>query len=261
MNLSREQVLRAEISHVEKMLAETPDEFAIERAGLQSRIVNLESELAKIDASLNEARMDANKSSHSARKLARTDLAWPSLPSLDRYDSLETIGDAGLLSQHSTGVFCSSKCPGSGVLAATKWIANLADDETQTIAGGFHSAMEKSFLEILLGGRCRLIICPARSLVRYRMEDRFRQPMADQRLVIASSLPESVRSNSAASSLVRNRFAADLATRIVFTYAAQGSRTEQFGLELLGNGRTVHCLDTGCNTLLSAGAKLMSLES
>jgi len=54
---------------------------------------------------------------------------------------------------------------------------------------------------------------------------------------------------------------ADLATRIVFTYAAQGSRTEQFGLELLGNGRTVHCLDTGCNTLLSAGAKLMFMKS
>jgi hypothetical protein len=54
---------------------------------------------------------------------------------------------------------------------------------------------------------------------------------------------------------------ADLATKIVFTYAAEGSRTEQFGLALLGNGRAVHCLDTGCNTLLSAGAKLLFMES
>jgi len=186
---------------------------------------------------------------------------WPAAVSGTDYESLNIIGDPTVLSRHTLAIFCSSKCPGDAILNVTKWIGELADDPRISVVSGFHSAMEKSFLEILLEGQCGLIICPARSLVRYRVPLAFKPGISAKRLAIISSLPESIRSNSAASSLQRNRLVADLATKIVFTYAAEGSRTEQFGLALLGNGRAVQCLDTGCNTLLSAGAKLMSLES
>jgi hypothetical protein len=100
-----------------------------------------------------------------------------------------------------TAIFCSSKCPGDVILKATKWISDVADDEAATIVGGFHSAMEKSFLEILLDGRCRLIVCPARSLVRYRLPAELKPAMSAGRVVVfdlvASELSQLVQQYTA----------------------------------------------------------------
>lgn len=185
-------------------------------------------------------------------------LDWPSQLHGFAYPKLDVIGDASLLSRKSTVVFCSSKCPGDIILKATKWIAGLAEDPSRTMVGGFHSAMEKSFLEILLIGKCGVVVCPARSLVRYRLPAAYRQAVSERRLVVVSSLAESVRSNSATSSLARNRLVANLADEIVVAHAAEGSRTEQFAIEQIENRKTVLCLDPACNTLLAAGAKLFT---
>jgi len=72
---------------------------------------------------------------------------------------------------------------------------------------------------------------------------------------------QSRQPNPADESDQRNRLVADLAVEIVFTYAAERSRTENFALELLRQGRPVHCLDADCNTLLSSGAKLLFQDS
>ncbi len=190
-----------------------------------------------------------------------SDTNWPSRLDGHTYESLDYLGDPTILRRRTIAILSSSQCPGEAILKATKWIGDLADDESTTVVSGFHSAMEKSFLEILLGGRCGLVVCPARSLIRYRVPAAYKESIDAQRLAILSCLPESVRSNSATSSLQRNRLVADLATEIVVTYAAERSRTEQFALELLHQERKVHCLDTGCNTLLSGGAKLLPMES
>lgn len=50
---------------------------------------------------------------------------------------------------------------------------------------------------------------------------------------------------------------AELANEIVIAHAAQGSKTEEFALSLIAQGKTVSCLDPKCKTLLLAGAKLM----
>lgn len=197
----------------------------------------------------------------SVTKRFPSDSDWPASLSKGDYESLDLIGDPSLLSRRSTAIFCSSKCPGDIILKATKWMANLADDESQTIVGGFHSAMEKSFLEILLSGQCRIIVCPPRSLVRYRVPNAFKEAIAEKRLIVVSMLSESVRSNSASSSLARNRLVADLASEVIVAHAAEGSRTEAFALDLLRSRKKVLCLAPRCNTLLSAGAKLLSLDS
>ncbi len=190
----------------------------------------------------------------------RGDARWPHQLKQSEYDFLDIVGDQTPQHDSSLAIFSSSKCPGAAILKSTKWVGELADDESRTVISGFHSAMEKCFLEILLEGRCRVVVCPARSLHRYRVPTAYKSAIEDGRLAIVSCLPESVRSNSAASSAQRNRLVAILAREIVFSHAAERSRTEQFGLELLSEGRAVCCLDTGCNTLLSAGARLVPLE-
>src|SRR6056297_1234465 len=156
MDFSREQVLRSEIQEVRRMLADLPEEFAIDRLSLRSRLAKLEEELADICAPLNRSCDSDSQLVYSVSSCLPTASDWPSMLPAESYTASDFIGDASLLAGKSTAVFCSSKCPGDIILKATKWIAKLAEDEGTTIVGGFHSAMEKSFLEILLGGRCRL---------------------------------------------------------------------------------------------------------
>lgn len=121
--------------------------------------------------------------------------------------------------------------------------------------------MEKGFLEILLDGKCRICLCPARSLARYRIPRMFNSAIESGRLTIVSSLLPSIRSNSASSSHQRNQLVADLAEQIVITHAAEGSRTEEFALSLLQGGRVVDCLDTECKRLIGGGARFIQIKS
>ena len=167
----------------------------------------------------------SSEDSFGIRSLRPNDINWPKQLAGSVHQFLDLIGDPTLVSGTSVAVFCSSQCPGDAILETMKWISELADDESRTVIGGFHSAMEKSFLEILLDGRCRLVVCPARSLERYRIPATFKARIAQGRLTIASSLRKSVRMNSATSSNHRNQLVASLAQQIAVTYASPESRT------------------------------------
>lgn len=191
------------------------------------------------------------------RRLLPTDDQWPIRLAGSTNSFLDVVGDATMLSSSMTAIFSSSRCTGDAILRSTKWIGDVADDETRSVIGGFHSAMEKGFLEILLGGKCRICVCPARSLDRFRTPRSFKAAIESGRLAIVSSLPSSIRSNSTRSSHQRNQLVADLAEQIIITHASEDSRTEQFALTLLQSGRGVDCLDSGCKRLLANGAKII----
>ena len=194
-------------------------------------------------------------------RLLPSDRKWP-LQLASRNDVfLDVVGNISLLSCSLTAIFCSSRCSGDAILKATKWIGDLAEDPNRVIIGGFHSAMEKGFLEILLDGNCRICLCPARSLARYRIPRVFKSAIETGRLAIVSSLQPAIRSNSSSSSQQRNQLVADLAEHIVVTHAAEGSRTEEFALSLLQNGRVVDCLDVGCKRLVASGARVIQINS
>ena len=194
-------------------------------------------------------------------RLVPSDSKWPLQLAPDNDVFLDVVGNTSLLSCSVTAIFCSSRCTGDAILRATKWIGDLAEDPNRVIISGFHSAMEKGFLEILLDGKCRICLCPARSLARYRIPRIFNSAIESGRFAVVSSLAPVIRSNSATSSQQRNQLVADLAEQIVITHAAEGSRTEEFALSLLRNGRVVDCLDGGCKRLVASGARVIQINS
>ncbi len=195
------------------------------------------------------------------RRLFPSDNEWPIRLASGNHGFLDVIGNISVLSSSLTAIFCSSRCTGDAILRATKWVGDLTEDPNEVIIGGFHSAMEKEFFEILLDGKCRICLSPARSLTRYRIPQVFKSAIESGRLTIVSSLPQSIRSNSASSSRQRNQLVTDLARQIVFAHAAEGSRTEKLALTLLKNGRAVGCLDIGCKQLIASGAKVIEINS
>lgn len=202
-----------------------------------------------------------SKSDLDCRRILPTDAEWPSRLSKRSHAFLDVIGNPLLLTRPLTAIFCSSRCTGDAILRATKWVGTLSDDQGLTFIGGFHSAMEKSFLEIFLDGKCRICLCPARSLVRYRIPQLLRSPIESGRLTVVSSLPETIRANSTRSSHHRNQLVADLAEQIIVTHAAEGSRTEEFALTLLQNRRVVYCWDVECKRLIAGGAIVSQINS
>ena len=64
-------------------------------------------------------------------------------------------GDLGILDTRLIGFFCSVRCPGD-VILKTYDLARALRETDVTIVGGFQSPMEKEFLDLRHGVRCRL---------------------------------------------------------------------------------------------------------
>src|SRR5437867_3018093 len=94
---------------------------------------------------------------------------------------LYAIGNAEILQQPLTALFCSNKCPGNVILRALDFAAQLRD-ANRAVISGFQTPIEKECLAILLRGSSPMIICPARSLDRYRVPCNLRPPLASGHL-------------------------------------------------------------------------------
>lgn len=168
---------------------------------------------------------------------------------------LWAFGDGSLLANDPLALFCSVKCPGKIILQAYDLAVKLRD-RGETVIGGFHSPMEKEFLNILLRGSQPVIICPARSIEKMRVPPEWKKPLADSRLLVLSPFEEKDRRMTAELAAGRNRFVATLAGRILVAYAEPGGKTERFCREIIGWGKLVFTLESEYNrNLVEMGAK------
>lgn len=156
----------------------------------------------------------------------------------DTAPEIWAAGPVEVLGQPTTGLFCSSQCPGSVVLKTFDAITRMRD-EGRILVGGFHSVMEGECLGILLRGRQPVVWVPARSIVGTRLKPELVPAFKAGRLLIISPFePRHVRITGALSEQ-RNRFAAAISDRIFVPYAAPGSRTEALCNELRADGKEI----------------------
>ncbi len=139
--------------------------------------------------------------------------------------NLQTIGNQELLATTKTAVLCSRECPGAVIFRLFELARRLRDSEV-TFMGGFHTPAERDFLAYLLAGKCKLIICPARSLTGMRVPAAWQKAMADQRLLLLSPFAAATqRRQSAQLAARRNEFVINLAEQILLLHAAPASQT------------------------------------
>lgn len=174
--------------------------------------------------------------------------------------ALSCIGNPDILQSKTLAVFCSNKCPGNIILKTYELLRQLRERGI-TVISGFHSAIERECLNILLKGRQSVIICPARSIEGMRIKPEYRKPLEDGRLLILSPFSGKEKRISSDRAVKRNYFVAALATAIFIPYAAPGSKTETFCRELLKWGKRVYTTDAEKNTsLIETGIKTISPE-
>ncbi len=151
---------------------------------------------------------------------------------------LQAIGNADLLRQPLTALFCSNQCPGDAILPALDLAAQFRD-ACRAVISGFHTPVEKECLAVLLRGKSPIIVCPARSLDRYRIPADWKSPLAQGRLLLLSPFPAGTNRATAETAHRRNEFVATLAAEITVLHAAPGGRLEALVRQLQLAGRPV----------------------
>jgi predicted Rossmann fold nucleotide-binding protein DprA/Smf involved in DNA uptake len=175
--------------------------------------------------------------------------------------TITAIGNPDILQSKTLAFLCSNKCPGNIILKTYDLLRQLRERGI-TVISGFHSAIERECLNILLKGRQSVIICPARSIEGMRIKPEYRKPLEDGRLLILSPFSGKERRISSDRAVRRNYFVAALATDVFIPYAAPGSKTKTFCQELLKWGKQVYTIDDAKNThLMEEGIPTISQHS
>lgn len=85
---------------------------------------------------------------------------------------------------------------------------------------GFHSALERDVLDILLRGSQPIVLAAARGLPK-RYPAAVKQAIDNGRLLVISPFPDSVRRITADTSRIRNEFMLAIADRVVIGHMSQ----------------------------------------
>ena len=165
------------------------------------------------------------------------------------------LGDPRTLDGRLIGFFCSVRCPGDVILKTFDLARSLRDADV-TIVGGFQSPMEREFLNLLLRGSARVVVCPARGLGRMRIPGDWKEPIGDGRLVILSFFDDRIRRPTAATAAERNARVAALVDAILIAHGETGGKTEALCREAIGDGKPVFALASDDNShLFELGAR------
>lgn len=166
-------------------------------------------------------------------------------------------GDAAILDRPKVALFCSVKCPGKLILE-TYDLAKRFREEGVTVISGFHSPMEQECLRILLRSPHPNIWCLARGMLT-RIPSApvdCRPAVAEGRLVMVTSFPDTVRHITAKTAMIRNRLVAEMASVVVVAHAAPGSKMESLCRELLAAGKSLYTFNHPANAaMIQAGAR------
>ncbi len=168
---------------------------------------------------------------------------------------LTCLGPPELLERPSLGFLCSARCPGDILLAAYE-VSKRLDPAGPVVIGGFHSPMERQFLEILLVRLVPAVACVPRPLQGMRIGPAWRAAIGEGRLLVVSPLSSGSRRFSRAAAEMRNATVGALADSLFIPYAFPGGSVERLLPVCAGWGKQL--LTVACNdqwVLRAAGAQ------
>jgi predicted Rossmann fold nucleotide-binding protein DprA/Smf involved in DNA uptake len=170
---------------------------------------------------------------------------------------LYIVGDPAILDRPKMALFCSVKCPGKLILE-TYDLAQRFRNEGVLVISPFHSPMEQECLRIQLRSPHPVVWALARGVYRQIPAKPVdcRAAVAEGRLVMTTTFPDTVRHITAITATTRNRLVVDMATAVVVAHAAPGSKMEALCREILAAGKSLYTFDHPANAgILAIGAK------
>ena len=122
--------------------------------------------------------------------------------------------------------------------------------------------MERECLRLLLRGKQPTVVCPARCIDHMRIPSDWRPALDDDRLLVLSPFPATIRRPTAEFAAQRNELVADLAQQVFIAHAASGGKTDAFARTLAESGKPLLTLDSPANeNLVRIGAVVVGPDS
>ena|SRR4030067_713373 len=154
---------------------------------------------------------------------------------------MDRIGEIELLNKPLLAIFSSAKCPASLILNAHDYAKEIRDGEMGVISG-FHSPAEREVLEVLLKGKCPIIVVLGRRLKNARIPAAWKTEIEKGRMLIISQFSEKQAYVTKEMSLKRNDLAARIAGRVLIVHASEGGSLESQVEKWNTNGVNVQSL-------------------
>ncbi len=132
---------------------------------------------------------------------------------------MEYLGNKSLLKQSKHGFLCSRCTRSSVILPCLDWAVEQSHGATP-IMSTFHSEMEEAVLDILLKGKCPLVLVLGRRLYK-TLPEKLREPLESGRLLIIS-VSNQPRINQK-SSLLCNQYICHNVSSLTFGFLSETS--------------------------------------
>lgn len=126
------------------------------------------------------------------------------------------LGNKELLNMRKVGNLASRKISTLSILPTLDWAMEVSKQTDIAVVSGFHSKMERNVLEILLQGKCGIILVLARRMYR-KLPKQYDEAMSQNRLLIISYEKESVTRVSEATAHKRNDYVREMADEMQVT--------------------------------------------
>ena len=139
----------------------------------------------------------------------------------DWFKEIDYLGNIELINLPMLAFFSSAKCPASLILKAHDYAKEIRNGEMGMISG-FHSPAEREVLEVLLKGKCPIVVVLGRRLENARIPEIWKVEIERGRLLAISLFKEYQKYVTKEMSLKRNDLAARIAGRVLIVHASAG---------------------------------------
>lgn len=133
------------------------------------------------------------------------------------------LGNIDLLEREKIAFFCSRRYAPQAVLASYDWATAQHD---KIVISTFHSPLERDVMDFLLQKKQPFIYVLSTRMYS-RIPARFKEPLAEGRLLIVSLFPNTVIRYNNQTAYTANRYILSKAFEAVFGSIAEGSHTEK----------------------------------
>lgn len=136
------------------------------------------------------------------------------------FKEIDYIGNIELIDLPLMAIFSSAKCPASLILNAHDYAKEIRDGEMGVISG-FHSPTEREILEVLLKGKCPIVVVLGRRLKNARIPVTWKTEIEKGRMLVISPFKEYQKYVTKEVSLKCNDLTARIAGHVLIVHASE----------------------------------------
>lgn len=141
------------------------------------------------------------------------------------------LGESDILERASLGFCCSSTYP-DGIVDAALDLAERLSANAIPLVSGFQAPLERSMLDLFLGGGAPAVLIPAQPLASLEIPPDWEEAAEAGEMLILSPFASDDQRAPATLAKARNRFVAALCRALLIAYAAPGGTIERLARDL-----------------------------